>query len=91
VLPYNGTMKYDAGGYLPPGLTTVMNLTGKPEPVLTSDQFDRVQRDSSGRQLNYSPTFNGTDVTAEDIIEDLYFTERALGRNLSPVYGGLRS
>ncbi|MGW9825061.1 tape measure domain-containing protein [Brevibacterium pityocampae] len=32
-------VKYDAGGYLPPGLTTVLNATGKPEPVFTEDQF----------------------------------------------------
>jgi hypothetical protein len=37
VLPPVGT--YDSGGYLPPGVTTVINGTGRPEPVLTSQQF----------------------------------------------------
>jgi hypothetical protein len=37
ILPPVGT--YDSGGYLPPGVTTVINGTGRPEPVLTSQQF----------------------------------------------------
>lgn len=35
---------YDDGGYLPPGLSTVMNATGKPEPILTSGQWDLMRR-----------------------------------------------
>lgn len=31
---------YDEGGYLRPGLNTVLNATGKPEPVLTTKQLD---------------------------------------------------
>jgi hypothetical protein len=31
---------YDAGGYLPPGVTLAYNGTGLPEPVLTSAQWD---------------------------------------------------
>lgn len=31
---------YDQGGMLPPGYSTVFNGTGKPEPVLTSPQWD---------------------------------------------------
>ncbi|MEU0078572.1 hypothetical protein ABZY58_11800 [Micromonospora tulbaghiae] len=30
---------YDQGGYLPPGVSTVFNGTGKPEPVFTDSQF----------------------------------------------------
>ncbi len=37
ILPPVGT--YDSGGWLPPGATTVINGTGRPEPVLTSQQF----------------------------------------------------
>lgn len=33
---------YDQGGWLPPGFSTVFNGTGKPEPVLTSPQWDAV-------------------------------------------------
>ncbi|MFE1321588.1 hypothetical protein [Kitasatospora phosalacinea] len=35
---------YDSGGYLPTGLSTVYNGTGKPEPVFTSQQWDAIQR-----------------------------------------------
>jgi phage-related protein len=31
---------YDQGGYIPPGLTTVYNGTGRPEPVLTAAEHD---------------------------------------------------
>lgn len=33
---------FDKGGYLPPGLSLVLNNTGKPEPVLTDDQWERL-------------------------------------------------
>ena len=35
---------YDQGGYLPPGITTVFNGTGRPEPVLTAAQTDALMR-----------------------------------------------
>lgn len=31
---------FDSGGFLPPGISTVVNGTGKPEPVLTAKQWD---------------------------------------------------
>lgn len=37
---YRPSLKYDGGGLLPPGISTVANRTRKPEPVLTSGQFD---------------------------------------------------
>lgn len=33
---------YDSGGYLPPGVSTVYNGTGKPEPVFTDGQWDQI-------------------------------------------------
>ncbi|MGQ4486897.1 phage tail tape measure protein [Streptomyces sp. SAS_281] len=36
---YGYTGKYDAGGFLPTGWSSVYNGTGKPEPVMTSEQF----------------------------------------------------
>jgi len=33
-------LKYDQGGYLPPGLTQVYNGTGRPEPVFTDQQWN---------------------------------------------------
>lgn len=80
ILPYNGTMMYDDGGYLPPGLTTVMNLTGKPEPVFTADQFDGMGGGLGGT-LHYEPHFEGSNLTAEDVASDLNFTFRRIRRS----------
>jgi hypothetical protein len=41
---------YDEGGYLPPGLTVAMNGTGKPERILTEDQW-RALKDSRHTQV----------------------------------------
>jgi hypothetical protein len=87
-VPDNGTMMYDNGGMLPPGLTTVLNLTGKPEPVFTSDQFDRMRNSGMGGGFNYSPTFVGTDLTAEDVAGDILFAAKRVGRG--GVYAGGR-
>ena len=78
VLPYNGTMMYDNGGLLPPGLTSVMNLTGKPEPVFTSDQWDNMERGGAG--IHYEPHFEGSDLGPEDVASDLNFTFRRMQR-----------
>jgi hypothetical protein len=40
---------YDEGGWLPPGLTSVMNNTGKPEAVFTSEQFRDIRALVEGR------------------------------------------
>lgn len=39
---------YDSGGFLPPGKHVVYNNTGKPEPVLTSQQWSLMQGAASG-------------------------------------------
>ena len=40
--------KYDDGGLLPPGLSTVMNATGRPERVLTDNQWNRLASRPTG-------------------------------------------
>lgn len=81
ILPYNGTMKYDNGGYLPPGLTSVVNLTGRPEPVFTADQWDRMGHGAAGAgTIHYEPHFEGSDLTAADVAGDLNFALRKLRR-----------
>ncbi|RTE48830.1 peptidoglycan DD-metalloendopeptidase family protein [Actinobaculum sp. 352] len=43
--PYNPLPllpRYDQGGWLMPGMATVANLTGSPEPVLTQAQWDAI-------------------------------------------------
>lgn len=42
--PTFAKLPYDDGGWLMPGLTLAENRTGKPEPVFTSDQWDRMGR-----------------------------------------------
>jgi hypothetical protein len=79
ILPYNGTMKYDSGGYLAPGVTSVVNLTGKPEPVFTNQQWESMQGGTGGG-VHYEPHFEGSDLTAEDVAADLNFAFRKLGR-----------
>lgn len=46
--PTAGVYKFDNGGYIQPGLTTVLNKTGRPEPVFTSGQWDALQRHVPG-------------------------------------------
>ncbi|WP_086663690.1 transglycosylase SLT domain-containing protein [Lentzea kentuckyensis] len=41
-------MGYDSGGYLMPGVTTVYNGTGRPEPVLTAAQWNALQGNTFG-------------------------------------------
>ncbi|MGW1015572.1 hypothetical protein [Streptomyces niveus] len=48
--------KYDQGGYLPEGLSTVFNGTGRPEPVFTSQQANALV---SGRGLGGPTSFEG--------------------------------
>ena len=37
-------LQYDSGGWLEPGATLAVNKTGRPEPVFTSDQWDKINR-----------------------------------------------
>lgn len=43
-----GATLYDDGGYLQPGASFVHNLTGKPEPVFTSGQWDTLRANIGG-------------------------------------------
>lgn len=45
---HNRNNWYDEGGWLPPGLSTVYNGTGRPEPVLTRQQLDLLARGAGG-------------------------------------------
>ncbi|MET8129958.1 hypothetical protein [Streptomyces sp. NPDC005231] len=57
---------YDNGGYLPPGLSIVANGTGKPEPILTSDQWADVRAANNG----------GTSVPNIQVISKTYLDGR---------------
>lgn len=61
---------YDDGGWLPPGYTSVANHTGKPEAILTQDQWNALtsmaglQRGSGGRNVTVNAR---TDASPEHI------------------------
>jgi hypothetical protein len=40
-------LKFDSGGWLPPGISTVANFTGRPEAVLTSQQMRALGSDGA--------------------------------------------
>ena len=58
---------YDQGGWLPPGLTSVVNNTGSPEAVLTSQQWSSISRMAShaepGGRREYNFAFANTTLT----------------------------
>ena len=41
-------IKFDTGGWLPTGVSTVLNDTGRPEPVLNPGQWDSLRQNGSG-------------------------------------------
>lgn len=93
VVPEDGSgsvTMYDNGGYLPPGLSTVLNLTGKPEPVFTSDQWDQIERGggAGGDQFTVNiPTSNY--MNADEIAGAFNFAYRGIKRG--GVYAGSAS
>lgn len=82
---------YDDGGYLMPGVTPVINGTGKPEAVFTSSQWETLRANVQGR--GSAPTVNVnthtyvgtrelTDIVDEriDVHTDQWATDLAIGR-----------
>jgi hypothetical protein len=58
---------YDSGGWIPPGVSTVVNGTGKPEPVLTGSQWDALLSGASGggsASTEYHAHFDGASSAA---------------------------
>jgi hypothetical protein len=64
--------KYDQGGYLPPGLSTVVNMTGKPEPVLTSSQWSSMG-EGGGKGVTINQTINNPapEVPSESLMRSM--------------------
>lgn len=52
---------YDNGGWLPPGATMAVNKTGKPEAVLTNEQWDRI---AGSKTIEVSITLQALDVSS---------------------------
>ena len=57
-----GHFKYDQGGWLRPGITTVVNKTGKPEPVFTSNQWQTLKNKGVDK-ASLVEALNGLSVT----------------------------
>ena len=51
VVPGFAPIRYDEGGWLPTGLSTVVNKTGAPEPVLSGAQWDAIRANGSGPSI----------------------------------------
>lgn len=62
---------YDEGGYLQPGMSRVLNATGRPEPVFTSRQWDvlkaRLKTDRGGDTNHYHITTTDPIAVATEI------------------------
>jgi hypothetical protein len=58
---------YDNGGYLPPGLSLVANNTGRPEPVLTGEQFEALRNRGGGEERALHLHYEGREFTIEDL------------------------
>lgn len=67
--------KYDSGGFLQPGLTTVLNMTGKPEAVLTDRQW-RVLSESGNRGGDVYNIHAPDHASAEEIIDRAMLAKR---------------
>jgi hypothetical protein len=75
---------YDAGGFLQPGLTTVYNGTGKPEPVFTAEQWATLRQGGGTRG---GLTINGDVHTAsvEEFMREAGARQR-LDEALHPIF-----
>ena len=62
--PSTGLYKFDSGGLLQPGLTTVLNATGRPEPVFTGGQWSKID-DLLGKGGNTPSVLEVRDVDGE--------------------------
>lgn len=70
---------YDQGGYLPPGLSTVINRTGKPEPVFSPDQWAKMSAGGSGFVQNNH--FTTKPLSADELVDQLAFEGRRAKRS----------
>lgn len=60
--------KYDSGGFLPTGWSAVFNGTGRPEPVLTSQQWATLTTTDRGPSTEHHWTVYATEAPVEETI-----------------------
>jgi len=75
-----GGKKYDSGGWLQPGWTATYNGTGKPEAILTGEQWDTLASKSRGNSFHFE--IHEAQPTTEDAI-------LAAWRRADALYGGI--
>ncbi|WP_327282290.1 transglycosylase SLT domain-containing protein [Streptomyces sp. NBC_01205] len=67
---YNQAGGYDSGGYLQPGMNLAYNGTGRPEPVLTTAQWNALAgsggKQTAADQRSYQINLNGSQMTAAE-------------------------
>ena len=92
--PYlTGAKMYDQGGMLPPGLTTVLNATGKPEPVFNPEQWKTLQSAvGGGGSVTSGAQFHGNvyTVDVDELTAKIQTRQRdaAVMNNLSAIATG---
>lgn len=78
---YNRAGGYDSGGWLPPGHNLTYNGTGKPEAVLTSEQWDSMREAaSSGTGTSITVNYSESDVDPERVAASIDRRLTTLGR-----------
>jgi hypothetical protein len=68
---------YDRGGWLPPGLSSVVNATGRPEAILTGDQWEMIEANLSaggGGDTYHVPVTQQND--PEAVADAIRFSQR---------------
>ena len=75
-------MLFDSGGVLPPGLSTVLNASRKPEAVLTNEQLLQLRRIADGRGNGETMINNitATSDKAKELIGELMWAKRTQSR-----------
>jgi hypothetical protein len=74
-----GTQLYDSGGILPPGISSIVNASGKPEAILTNEQFRNLERIANGGGgLTVDARSYGSDLDANDVAEEMLWAVRRM-------------
>lgn len=74
------TTLYDSGGWLQPGITTVLNASGRPEPVFTAAEFDRLVAGGGDGGEEHWHYHDEAGVGAEGFAEAVQFKKRVAQR-----------
>jgi hypothetical protein len=71
-------LEFDDGGVLPPGPTLAVNRTGRPEPVLSPEQMDRLAAGAGGEHWHFAAGSIVLDTSKIKDVDELLRVIRAL-------------